>query len=373
MADLPTRAALAEVYIQELVTRAEARPVGQRLTPEQARAPGSETNLLAGGTSVMGEEIVRFVARVVSDLTLNGATDAALVRWVADRYSRYVTKKEAAPARVQVQFTRTSTAAGAVTQASGSIVRTGGGVRFRLLADAAFGASSLGPVTVNARAVDAGTDGNVAANTITAFQSAKADPTLLVTNPQAAAGGDFTESDESFRERARAFWASARRGVLPAIEFGARTVPGVRQAYAEEQTNLSGLPNGFVFLYVADANGQSNSVLNEEVKSALLEYRAGGIYVDVFGAVPTFQAITYLLRYRSGTDTAAAFDAVRSATVSRVNQLAPGSTLERSLLFSVARSINGVIVENDAVVLPTGDVVPTAGQVIRTRTDLVTS
>jgi len=363
------------------VTRAEARPVGQRLTPEQARAPGSETNLLAGGTSVMGEEIVRYVARVVSDLTLNGATDAALVRWVADRYSRYVTKKEAAPARVQVQFTRTSTAAGAVTQASGSIVRTGGGVRFRLLADAAFGASSLaafgasslGPVTVNARAVDAGTDGNVAANTITAFQSAKADPTLLVTNPQAAAGGDFTESDESFRERARAFWAAARRGVLPAIEFGARTVPGVRQAYAEEQTNLSGLPNGFVFLYVADANGQSNSVLNEEVKSSLLEYRAGGIYVDVFGAVPTFQAITYLLRYRSGTDTAAAFDAVRSATVSRVNQLAPGSTLERSLLFSVARSINGVIVGNDAVVLPTGDVVPTAGQVIRTRTDLVTS
>jgi phage-related baseplate assembly protein len=374
MPELPTRAGLGEVFVQELITRSEARPVGERLTPEQARTPGSDINLLAGGTSVMAEEVVRYIARAVSDGTLDGATGARLVRWVADRYSPYVTKKEAAPSRVQLQFTRTSIAAGAKTQASGSVLKTAGGIRFKILADAAFGATSLGPVTVNARAVDAGIAGNVDANTITAFVTAKADPTLLVTNPQRAAGGDFTESDESFRERARAFWAAARRGVLPAIEFGALTVPGVRQALAEEQLSSPlNVPNGFVFLFIADANGQSNDLLDDEVEAALLEYRAGGIIVDVFGATPTFQAITYLLSYRTGTDTAAAFDAVRATTVANVNQLAPGATLERSLLFSVARSVNGVIVGDDAVVLPAGDVVPTAGQIIRTRTDLVTS
>jgi hypothetical protein len=373
VADIPTRAELFEVFAQELFTRGEARPVGQRITPEQVRTPGSDINLLGGGVSAMGEEATRALGRSVSDLTLDGASGEALDRYVADRYSPYIARKSAAPARVGLQFTRTSTVAGAVTQSTGTIVRTPGGVRFDSLADAAFGAASVGPVTVNGRAVEAGTSGNVDAGTITAFVTARADPTMLVTNPERAAGGDFTESDESLRERARAFYGQARRGILGAIEFGALTVPGVRQALAEEVLNNLGVPNGFINLYIADANGQSNSVLNEEVRLALLEYRAGGIIVTVYGATPTYQAIQYLLRYQSGTDTAAAFDAVRAATVARVNQLAPGATLERSLLFEVARSVDGVIVEDDAVVVPAGDVIPTAGQIIRTRTDLVTS
>jgi len=373
MSDLPTRAQSFETFAQDLLIRAEARPVGNRITAEQVRTPGSDINLIGGGVSAMAEEVVRALATSVSDLTLDGARGLALVRYVADRYGSYVTKKTASPARATLQFTRTSAAAGAVTQSSGDVVRTGGGVRFRLLADAAFGAASLGPVSVNAEAVEAGTSGNVADGTIVSFVTARADTTMLVTNPEVAAGGDFTESDESFRERARAFWAAARRGVLPAIEFGALTVPGVRQAFAEEQRNSAGNLNGFVFLYISDANGQSNTALNNEVLSALLEYRAGGIIVDVFGAVPTFQAIQYLLSYSTGTDSAAAFDAVRAATVAQVNQIGPGVTLERSLLFSVARSVSGVIVGDDAVVVPAGDIVPTAGQIIKTRTDLVTS
>jgi hypothetical protein len=373
VADIPNRPELFEVFAETLITRGESRPVGQRLTPEQIRTPGSDINLIGGSVSVMGEEVGRALARSVSDLTLDGASGEALDRYVADRYSPYIARKSAAPARVGLQFTRTSTGAGAVTQSTGTVLRTPGGVRFESLADAALGVGSLGPSTVAGRAVEAGIDGNVAENTITAFVTARADPTMLVTNPERAAGGDFTESDESLRERARAFYGQARRGILGAIEFGALTVPGVRQALAEEQLNSIGVPNGFVFLYIADANGQSNTLLNQEVELALLEYRAGGIIVDVFGATPTYQAIQYLLSYRSGTDTAAAFDAVRAATVARVNSLAPGATLERSLLFEVARSVDGVIVGDDAIVLPAGDVVPTAGQIIRTRTDLVTS
>ena len=372
MPDLPSRAALFEAFAQELATRSQARPVGERITPEQVRTPGSDINLIGGGASVMGEEVVRALGRSTSDLTLDGASGLALDRYVADRYSPYIARKSAAPARAQLQFTRTSAAAGAVTQTLGDIMRTGGGVRFSMLADAAFGALSLGPVTVNSQAVEAGTAGNVAANTIVSFVTARVDTTLLVTNPEAAAGGDFTESDENLRARARAFYAQARRGTLGAIEFGALTVPGVRQALAEEVLNSRGWPNGYIYLFIADANGQSNTVLNTEVLAALDEYRAGGAIVNVFGAVPTYQAIQYLLRYQSGTDTAAAFDAVRAATVAQVNALAPGATLERSLLFATARSVSGVIVEDDAVVAPTGDIVPTAGQIIRTRTDLVT-
>lgn len=373
MPDLPSRAQLGETFAQELLTRAEARPVGSRITPEQVRTPGSDINLIGGGVSVMAEEVVRALGRSTSDLTLDGAQALALVRYVADRYSPFVTKKEASRSRVTLQFTRTSTAAGAVTQSNGDIVRTGGGEQFELQADAAFGAASLGPVNVAALAVEAGTAGNVAENTIVSFVTARADPTLLVTNPDVAAGGDFTESDESFRARARAFYAAARRGVLPAIGFGALTVSGVSQALVQEELNNLGVPSGFLSLFIADANGQSNELLNAEVLAALLEYRAGGAIVDVFGAVPTYQAIQYLLSYQTGVDTAAAFDAVRAAAVANVNQLAPGATLEVSLLTTVARSVSGVIVGDDAVVVPTGDVVPTEGQIIKTRTDLVTS
>ena len=372
MTDLPTRAELFEVFADELWRRAEARPVGERLTAAQVRTPGSDINLIGGGASVMGEEVVRALGRSTSDLTLDGATEDELDRYVADRYSPYIARKSAARSRVVLQFTRTSTAAGAVTQSSGSVMRTAGGVRFRLLADAAFGAASLGPVTVNAEAVEAGTSGNVAPDTIVSFVTARADSTLLVTNPERAAGGDFTESDESLRERTRAFYGQARRGILGAIEFGALTVPGVRQALAEEVLNSLGVPNGYVYLYIADANGQSNAVLNAEVLSALLEYRAGGVIVNVFGATPTYQAIQYLLAYQANVDTAAAFDAVRASTVAQVNSLRPGATLERSLLFQTARSVSGVIVGDDAIVVPTGDVVPTAGQIMRTRKDLVT-
>ncbi len=52
---------------------------------------------------------------------------------------------------------------------------------------------------------------------------------------------------------------------------------------------------------------------------------------------------------------------------------APQKTLERALLFASAQSIDGVIVLDDAVQVPVSDVVPAAGEVIRTRIDLITA
>jgi uncharacterized phage protein gp47/JayE len=373
MPDLPTRAQLADVFADELLTRAELRPVGDRITPEQVYTPGSDINLIMAGSAAMGEEIVRTAGRATADLTLDGAEGEALDRWVADRYSPTLVRKSAAPAQVTLSITRTSIAAGAVPYSSGSVVQTDGGVRFELLADAPLGASSLGPVTVAAEAVEAGTSGNVAANTITSFITQPPDSTMLVTNPDVAAGGAATETDESLKSRARLFYQQARRGTLAAIEFGALTVPGVAQATAEEQLNSLGVPNGLVFLYISDANGQSNALLEAAVADALLEYRGGGIVVDVFGAVPVLQSIVLSLSYTAGTDTAAAFNSVRAAVVAAVNALAPGDTLYRSIIIEAAKSITGVIVSDTAVTVPTGDVVPTSGQVIRTSKDIVTT
>ena len=64
---------------------------------------------------------------------------------------------------------------------------------------------------------------------------------------------------------------------------------------------------------------------------------------------------------------------MQNATVAAVNALPPNATLTVALLFGAARSVPGVIVLDDAVQEPVGDLVPSAGQIIRTRFDLVTA
>lgn len=374
MADLPTRTELFNIGADDLIARASARPGNRQASAEEIFTPGSDLNLLIAASSAMAEEIVRQLGRSAQDLTLDGAQDegGALERFVADRFGTSVVRKQPAPALVTLQFSRTSIAAGAQIYESGSRVSTAGGIQFELTTSASFPSTSFGPITALARAVDAGISGNVSANTITQFVTAPTDTTISVTNPSFASGGDDLETAPRFRERARLFPTSREKGTLTAIEFGALTVDGVRQATAEDQVGPDG-PTARVNLFIADANGQASSQLIALVQTALLEFRAGGIGVDIFGAIPTFVTIQLSLGFEANIDTTAAFDQVRQVIVSRVNELDPQETLYRSLISDAARSINGVIVRSDSIVAPVGDLVPAAGQILRTRADLVTA
>jgi uncharacterized phage protein gp47/JayE len=225
-------------------------------------------------------------------------------------------------------------------------------------------------VLVPAQALEAGVSGNVSAGAIVNLGSALPYSTSVM-NPESAAGGDDAESDASLRERARSFFAVARRGTLAAIEQGALTVAGVRQATAIEYLDSYGDPNGHVDLYIADALGQANALLVSAVTRALVEWRAAGVIVVGHAAVPYWVGISLRLRYRTGIDSVLAFAAVRTAVAARVNALAPGATLEASSILETARLIEGVIVLEDALVVPAGDVVPSSGQIIRTAPELV--
>lgn len=370
--DLPTRPQLFEVGARDLLVRAESRPYGRRITAEQVYLPGSDVNLIEGGASIMAEEVMSQLGTGLKDLTLDGSSGAALDRVAFERTCGEVLRHGATPAYVTVQFTRTSTALGAVTQASGTVVQTTGGVRFITQSDANFGATSLGPVSVVARAAEAGKAGNVQAGTVTSFVSTKADTTLLVTNPSFGSGGDESESDKRLRYRVRLWPKATRRGTLEAIEFGALTVAGIVQATAyEELSEPLGLPTGFISLYIADQNGQANSALVAAVVLALEAYRGGGVWVDTYGGTPYYQSVELDLSYSTGTDTVAAFDNVRKSVVAAINGLRPNETLELSLIIAACKRVSGVIVYDDSVVIPAGDIVPTTGQVIRTKTSLV--
>ena len=373
MPDNPTRTELFNVFAAEVLGRAAARSSGAQITADQVFNPASDVNLIGAGGSAMCEEVVRQSGASFSEATLDGSFGPALDRWIYDRYGNLIVRKTAAPARVVLTFART-VGGGAFTYPSGSRVSTPGGVQFELRSSAVFGVGAVGPVAVDGRAVNAGTGGNVDKGSITKFTTQPTDTTLVVTNLAPATGGDATETDASLKERVRLFFFAMARGTLPAIEYGARTVPGVRQATAIEEGTGTGVLTGRLFLFIADANGQANTALISEVVTVLREYRCGGINVVVVGGVPVFVPIQFHLGFATNVDTVIASDQVRQSTVARVNQLAPQITLQRSLLLEIARSIAGTIVGADALPVPAGDIVPTpnSGEIIRTRPDLVT-
>lgn len=372
MADFPTRADLIAIFFDEILARAPAHPPGDRVSPEEVYTAGSDVNLMAAGQAAMSDELLRQLALRMASLFLDSAEGEDLDRLVADRFSPTIVRKMASAAVVPVTFSRPSGPLAALTIPVGQRVQSDTGVVYETLLAAPFPLSSAGPITVPARALNAGVGGNAEAGTITTVLNTP-DADLVVTNAQAAAGGDSTESDASLRARARDFFRTARRGTLGAIEFGALTVPGVRLATAIEQTDGLGFPTGIVDLYIADANGQANSLLANAVRSALIEYKAAGVQVIVTGSVPVFVTIQFQLQFAAGIDTTLAFAQVRDAVVSQVNLLRPSATLYESLLMQIARSIPGVIVPENAVVAPVGDLVPSPGQTIRTRPDLVTA
>ena len=84
--------------------------------------------------------------------------------------------------------------------ASGSVVRTASGIRFRTLVTVTIPSAALvgfqifpSRASVKVSAVDGGTDGNVDANTITVVPNGENPVFLKVTNPEATSGGTRTE------------------------------------------------------------------------------------------------------------------------------------------------------------------------------------
>ncbi len=370
--DLPSRTELFDCGAREIIARSAARAPGKRLAPEALYTEGTDVNVLVAGASAMAEEVLRQHARSEAAKYSDSARGDDLDRLILDRTSREVPRKTAAPAYVDLTFRRITGTLGAVSLDVYHRVQTPSALAFELLSGVALGPGELGPVTVTARAVLAGTQANVAPGAVTEVLQSP-DQDLLVTNVQPAAGGADREPDGAYVERARAYKRAQRRGTEDAVLFGTLTVPGVAYANVEEQVDEYGDATGYIFIYVVDASGQANAELVRQVKTALREYRGCGIPPRVIGAVPEYAEIRWRPRFAAGTDTQMAFDQLRAATVALVNATSPGKPLERSLLLSLARRIPGLIARDDVLAQPLGDLYPSApGRVIRTTADRVT-
>lgn len=368
--DLPSRRDLFDIGKSVVVQRAT------RIDPAQVDTDGSNSNVQLASEAAMAEEVMRQLALGLKRLTLDGAADDPdeqyLDRYAWDRYQ--MRRKGASAALTTLRLSRVSAAAGAGTNASGFLVRTDTGIQYRALASVAWGAADVGPHDVDAQAVEAGKETQVGAGTLTSFVAQPFDPSITVTNPDPAAGGEPRESNETFANRVRDAFLNARRGTVGAIEQGAVAVQGVVSAKSVEAVDESSAPQRFVELFIADSDGLASTALARLVVVSLLEYRCAGIYVRVNTSTPQFESVRLRLRFRTGVNTLALTEQVRAAVVAFVNSLGAGDDLYVNDLQAVLNRFTpfGLIVESDAVVEPVGDVLAEASQTIRTTLDRVT-
>lgn len=334
---------------------------------------GSTYNNVCHGIAAAADEVEWLVQTLVEGLFLDLAQGDALSRLGSDRYG--VTRHGATSALVTLRLERPTDDAGAVTVEAGSIARTDSGIRFRLSGDVGFPTGAETPAFILAVALEPGPSGNVAAGTITRWETELPDDTITVTNVERAAGGNVEESDEDYRARVRAAFLAARRATLEAIRQGALAVPEVREAAAYEVLDPEGNPAGAVILTVADASGAANQELLDAVMLIEREYRAAGIGVFPQGATVRIERIKLRIRWRPNMATVARARAVVAAVIAAVNRLdprgapvdaecEPGALLTVGLIQAAARTIAGVL--DVDVIEPVGTVVPDPGEVFRT-------
>jgi uncharacterized phage protein gp47/JayE len=366
-ADFPSRLDLFQLARNYVLTRAV------KIDPSQVDTAGSDVNLYVGIASVLGYQIVLSLIQNINALQLDGAFDEDLDRYGVDRYQ--LPRKGAAAALGTVRIFRASATAGAGNVPPNTKLLTLNGIEYITVASATFGALDL-TKTVDVRAVQAGKISQVGANQIRQFSTPGVlfDQTLQVNNDAPTAGGEDPEDDETYRERIRQFWSTARRGTLSAIEFGATTVDGVVSAVATEALTAEPMPARVVKLRVADSSGSSSAALGATVIAALDEYRAAGIAVVVEDSAPQLISIQLKLTFGANVDTVTITESVRGAVVEYVNSLGVGQTLLKSAIYSVLTRFTsaGVIVTQDSVLAPVGDLVPDVGKTLRTRFQDVT-
>lgn len=369
--DFISRAELFGIGRQYVLSRAT------KVNPAQVDTAGSDVNLMVGGGSVVAYAIVLQLIQAFNALTLDGAKGDDLDRYALDRYGQQLPRKGAAAALGVAVFSRTNGNNAAGTIDAGTILLSQAGYSYVTLQPASFTtATGLPSDTVCAapiRATQAGALFQAGTNTITAFQAPNNavafDTSVTVNNPVTTAGGADAEDDPTYRARIRTFWLTARRGILAAIEQGATSVAGVASAHAFEFIGALGQPVRLISLSIADPTGVANDQLTAAVVTALNDYRAAGIQVIVSPGTPLIVLVALSLTFVAGVDAVALRGAVQAAVANYVNGLAVGAPLRRAAILSVLQRFvqRGLIVTDTTLVAPVGDLVPAAGQTIRTR------
>lgn len=169
------------------------------------------------------------------------------------------------------QGTLQITGAASYTVSAGFRVATVAGTIFETLAPIVLNGSGQGSGTI--RALEAGTNGNVAANTITVVVNPDANVTS-VTNPAATIGGQDKETDLEMRNKWTDSLAGGGAATIDAVRAALLRVAGVRAAVVIENdtsaTDSAGRPPKSFEAYVLGGTAA-------DIGQAILGSKAAGI------------------------------------------------------------------------------------------------
>lgn len=326
---------------------------------------GDTSDFLVAAGAAMADKNDQYAHSLAAKTYLDTAEGDDLTTLCDDHWG--IQRQAANPATVVLTFTRAGAGAGAGTIDAGTVVATdkdasGQDIRFTLDADVVFGGADLSK-TGTATAEVAGKDGNVAATDINHIVDSIFDSTIVVNNTAGAVGGVEEESDPDLRERTRNYPATLRRGTLAALEYGAKSVPGVYTASAVEDGDT-----GITSVYVCDESGGSNAQMVSAVEAELEYWRAAGSLVEVYGGSVYTQAITITVVAQAGVETTALAGDIEDAIEAAVNKLKIGATLYRTAIRTAAKNVRIDKIDEVIVTVPATDVAPSASQVIRAGT-----
>jgi hypothetical protein len=274
----------------------------QNLKPELTDTnEGSIIDVLAGATAAAVDEVSKVTIDEFKKTYFDTAEGDDLERLAVDHFNSDFARPAATKSTGTVTFSRPTATAGNVTIPEGTIVKTeanaaGSSQRFEVTSEVV-----MTGLTVNAsvRAITAGPAGNVQADTVIDIESTLTDSTVVVTNDDEFTGGDDEENDSEYRETIRNKIQTLSGATADAITAKALTVAGVEIAKTVEyiQEVIEWDPAGEEVvgesfqlprakLYIADSNGTASSTLIQDVKDAIMETRACGVFVDVIAAIP---------------------------------------------------------------------------------------
>jgi hypothetical protein len=381
MPDLPAFSALFRIGRDEVLVR------NALVSRDAVEREGTDANILIAAAAAMADEVVGQLADLAASLYLDSAVEKELDHLLFDRYG--LTRKSAAASIGSVAFRTTLPSATTFAIPKGVLLQTAGGTQFITTEAATFTVATVGPVVMAVRSVLAGPAQSAKAGTITsiASQIAGAPSDLVVSNPYATTGADAEETDDSFRERGRRFFVTARRGTLKAIEAAALGIPGIRKASAFEVIDSSGRPARAVQLVVADAFAEQyvdyttvppryetqSQAIASQIYAALADVRAAGMYVNVVVANVVVLPIQLTLTFQAGADVNTAALNARSTITSYVNSLAPGAAFSAVAALNVLQTVQGLSFTGGELYSPPGDVVVKPLQVLRTSLGLVSA
>lgn len=273
-------------------------------------------------------------------------------------------------------------AATAVTNADGSITYTGGALvqtadgtqQFQAIPDtnqAAYNASlnayvipaGTASIMATVQALNAGTQGNVQANTITTIAQAIS-YVDTVTNAAAFTNGENAQTDAQVRTAFVAYLASLARATVAAIisaveglQVGATCL--VTEYYAYNGTYQP----GYFYAVVDDGSGDPDSTFLSSASNAIDVTRACGIQYNVFGPMTITANVAMTITAATGYILSNVEAAVQAAITAYIVSLTPGQTCSWAKLSAIAFSVAGVAgVTSWTLNGGTSDIVPTGQQ-----------